>query len=76
MVTNTDIKVRESGARTKIISSRYLTSECWSIQFCGLPYCKECDYLATQMCGGQMIRKKILSGEYPADGLPDASCRE
>jgi len=30
-----------------------------------------CEYLATEECGGQRIRKKILSGKYPVNGLPD-----
>jgi hypothetical protein len=76
MRTNTDNIARESGVRTKIISSRDLTSECWHIQFRGLPYCKDCEYLATEMCGGQRIRKKILRGEYPVYGLPGISLRE
>jgi len=75
MERNTNLKGRELGVRTKIINSNYLTSECWSIQFWGLPYCRECEYLATEMCGGQRIRKSILAGEYPVDGLSDISSR-
>lgn len=68
-----NIRDRESRAKTKILSGRYLTSECWSIQFWGLPHCRECEYLATEMCGGLRIRKGILAGEYPLQGLPDIS---
>jgi hypothetical protein len=57
--------------KMKVISSRGLTSECWSIQFWGLPYCRTCDYLATEDCGGYRIRRNILAGKYPKDGLPD-----
>jgi hypothetical protein len=57
----------------KIISNRNLTSECLSIQFWDLPYCKKCEYLATEECGDYTIRKKIFSGRYPKSGLPDQS---
>lgn len=64
--------------RAKRIQQKDLTSDCWSVQFWGLPYCsgfgdydQMCEYLATEECGGQRIRKKILSGEYPVNGLPD-----
>lgn len=48
-------------------------TECWMIQAWGLPYCRECEYLATEECGGYRIRKLILQGKYPKDGLPDVS---
>lgn len=70
-----DICDRGVTVRTKIVSSRYLTSDCWSIQFWGMPYCRECSYLATEECGGYRIRKEMLAGEYPKDGLPDLSDR-
>ncbi|MBW1731391.1 MAG: hypothetical protein JRJ75_10955 [Deltaproteobacteria bacterium] len=70
-----NIRYRESRAQTKVISSRYLTSECWSIQFRGLPHCRECEYLATEMCGGLRTRKSILAAEYPLQGLPDISMK-
>jgi hypothetical protein len=76
MERSRNIKGRNFSVKTKIISSRYLTSECWSVQFWGLPHCRECGYLATEMCGGLRIRKSILSGEYPVGGLPDISRRE
>jgi hypothetical protein len=59
--------------KVKAISSRYLTSECWPIQAWGLPHCRECEYLATEECGGVKIRKEILRGKYPKNGLPDVS---
>jgi hypothetical protein len=62
--------------KTKIISSSGLTSECWSIQFYGLPYCRKCDYLATEDCGGYGIRKEILNGDYLKDGLPDVGGKD
>jgi len=48
------------------------------VQIWGLAYCSGfgdsnnmCEYLATEECGGQNIRKMILSGKYQKDGLPD-----
>jgi hypothetical protein len=71
--------MKELEIRTKRIHQKDLTSECWPVQFWGLPYCsgfgdygQMCEYLATDECGGQRIRKKILSGKYPLNGLPDA----
>ena len=65
-------------AKTKRINQKDLSSDCWSIQGWGLPYCsgfgdydQMCEYLATEECGGQRIRKKILIGKYPVNGLPD-----
>ncbi len=65
--------------KVKRIYQKDLTPDCWSIQFWGLPYCSGfgehenmCEYLASDECGGQRIRKKILAGEYPMSGLPDA----
>lgn len=54
----------------KIVNSKDLTSECWYIQFWGLSYCRTCRYLATEDCGGYKIRKKILLGIFPVNGLP------
>lgn len=63
--------------KSKVISQAYLTSDCWSVQVWGLPYCSGhgdpdsiCEFLATEECGGQHIRKLMLRGEYPKDGLP------
>lgn len=53
----------------KILSSSHLTPECWMVQAWGLPYRRHCDYLSTDDCGGYRIRKEILSGRYPKDGL-------
>jgi len=60
-------------SKIKVISSRSLTCECWSIQFFGLPYCRECQYLSTEDCGGYRIRKEILGSKYPKYGLEDIS---
>jgi len=56
-----------------------MTSDCWPVQVWGLSYCsgfgeyeQMCEYLATDECGGQGIRKKILAGRFPLSGLPDA----
>jgi hypothetical protein len=64
--------------RTKRIYQKDLTLDCWSVQVWGLPYCsgfgdydQMCEYLATEDCGGYAIRKRILAGEYPVNGLPD-----
>jgi len=53
------------------------------VQVWGIDYCSgsgdpksACEYLGTEECGGEEIRKMILSGKYPKDGLPDASCRK
>jgi hypothetical protein len=59
--------------KIKVIRSRYLTPECCSVQAWGLPYCRECEYLATEDCGGYRIRREILAGKYAKDGLPDVS---
>lgn len=66
-----NMSCREFPVKTKRIYQKDLTSDCWSIQIWGLPYCRTCEYLATEDCGGYRIRKKILSGEYPVHGLPD-----
>ena len=62
---------KEFLAKTKRIYQKDFTSDCWSIQVWGLPYCRTCEYLATEDCGGYDVRKKILSGEFPLNGLPD-----
>ena len=59
--------------QVKRIYQKDLAKDCWSVQVWGLPHCRRCDYLATEDCGGVRIRKKILSGDYPVDGLLDAS---
>lgn len=65
--------------RVKRIYQKDLTSDCWPVQVWGLPYCSGfgdyegmCEYLASEECGGQGIRKRILAGKYPLNGLPDA----
>jgi hypothetical protein len=57
--------------RIKRIYQKDLTADCWSVQVWGLPHCRECDYLATEDCGGYAIRKRIFGGQYPTEGLPD-----
>lgn len=66
--------------KTKRIYQKDLTSDCWMVQAWGLDYCSgfgdsvnKCEYLGTEECGGQNIRKLILAGKYPKDGLPDVS---
>ena len=59
--------------RTKVINQAQLTSDCWMLQAWGLPYCRDCDLLATEDCGGYRIRKLILQSNYPMDGLPEIS---
>jgi hypothetical protein len=61
--------------KTKRVYQKYLTSDCWSVQVWGLPYCRDCEYLATKDCAGYRIRKLILSRKYPKNGLPDAGSR-
>jgi len=67
----TNIGGKEFSVRTKRIHQKDLTPECWSIQVWGLPYCRTCEYLATEDCEGYDVRKKILSSEFPSNGLPD-----
>jgi hypothetical protein len=69
--------------RSKQINQKDLTSDCWMVQVWGLDYCSgngepksACEYLGTRECGGKNIRRLILAGKYPKDGLPDASCRK
>ena len=63
--------------RAKTIRQSYLTSDCWPVQVWGLPYCSGfgdpsamCEFLATHDCGGVRIRRLIMTGNYPKDGLP------
>lgn len=70
---------QEYSVKTKRVYQKDLTSDCWSVQVWGLPYCSGfgdseamCEFLATDECGGQAIRKRILAGEFPFSGLPDA----
>ena len=72
------LKTEGFSVRTKRIYQKDLTSDCWPVQFWGLPYCSGfgdyelmCEYLGTVDCGGQSIRKKILMREFPLNGLPD-----
>jgi len=69
--------------RVKKIKQKDLTSDCWMVQIWGIDYCSgngnpasACEYLGTEECGGERIRKLILSGEYPKSGLPDVSDRD
>jgi hypothetical protein len=73
-----DIGGKQFIGRTKRIRQKDLTSDCWMVQVWSLPYCSgfgdpesACEYLGTEECGGERIRKLILSGEYPKEGLPD-----
>jgi hypothetical protein len=70
-----DIKGNEFLSKTKVIRQKELTSDCRPVQVWGLPYCRDCKYLATEDCGGYRIRKSIFSGKYPKNGLPDAGSR-
>ena len=45
----------------KIINQSDLTSECWGIQMWGIEKCDTCEFLNTDECGGQEIRKRILN---------------
>ena len=65
--------------RTKRINQADLTTECWPVQMWGLSYCSgfgnpgnRCEYLGTEECGGSRIRKMIMAGKYPKNGLSDA----
>jgi len=65
--------------RTKRVRQASLTSECWPVQVWGLAYCSGfgnypamCEYLATDECGGQVTRRRIIGKTFPVSGLPDA----
>ena len=58
-------------ARTKTINQKDLTPDCWPVQIWGIGHCKTCEFLHTRECGGKNIRKAIMDGEFPMDGLPD-----
>lgn len=61
--------------KTKTISTKNLTSECWLIQFWGLEACKDCEAKNTSECGGQKIREDLMTkgkhGKVTKTGLPD-----
>lgn len=68
-----------AAVRVKRIRQSALTSDCWPVQVWGLSYCSGfgeyaamCEYLATDECGGQAIRKRALADEFPITGLSDA----
>jgi len=80
MVKRENIRLggQEFAVRTKRVYQKDLSSDCWPVQVWGLPYCsgfgdyeQMCEFLATDECGGQGIRKKILTGKYAKNGLPD-----
>lgn len=71
---------KEYVAKSKTIRQKDLTSDCWMVQVWGIGYCSgngdpntACEYLNTKECGGKRIRKLMLEGEYPREGLPDSS---
>lgn len=41
----------------RVIPSKDLTPECWSVQMNGLTACKTCEYKDTDQCGGKKIRE-------------------
>ena len=59
----------------KVINTKDLTAECWLVQFWGLEACEKCEAKDTPECGGQRIRKDLLTtgrhGEITVTGLPD-----
>ena len=61
--------------KTKVINAKDLTSDCWMIQFTGLEACKNCEFKNTPECGGQEIRKDLLTkgqhGKVTVTGLPN-----
>jgi len=68
-------QVSEKNGKVKVIPLSELTSDCWMVQFWGLPACRTCDAWQTPECGGQDIRESIFigNGRVGIDGLPDAS---
>lgn len=66
--------------KSKMIRQTDLTSDCWMVQVWGIEYCtgngdpkNACEYLGKKECGGKRIRKLMLEGKYPQEGLPDVS---
>ncbi len=54
--------------KTKIISQKMLSSECWLVQVWGIEACKDCDYRNTDECGGKRIldtSKNVLGHRIP-----------
>jgi len=54
--------------KTKIISQKMLSAECWSVQVWGIEACMDCDYRCTKECGGKQILqtgKNTLGNEIP-----------
>lgn len=41
----------------RVIPSKNLTLECWSVQMNGLTACKGCEFKDTDQCGGKKIRE-------------------
>lgn len=41
--------------KTKIISQKMLSAECWSVQVWGIEACTNCDFHNTSECGGRQI---------------------
>lgn len=72
------MQTKEILLREKKVYKKDLSSDCWMVQVWGLPYCSGfgsyenmCEYLSSKECGGQQIRKKILTKQFPINGLPD-----
>jgi len=40
-----------------IVNTKFLTSECWMIQFMGLEACETCEDKDSNACGGKRVRK-------------------
>jgi hypothetical protein len=54
--------------KTKIISQKMLSAECWSVQVWGIEACKDCGYQHTKECGGKQILQtgiNALGNEIP-----------
>jgi hypothetical protein len=44
--------------RKRVVNQGALSAECWMVQVFGVEYCKGCEYLHTEECGGQDILEK------------------
>jgi hypothetical protein len=54
--------------KTKVISQKMLSAECWPVQVWGIEACRDCDYRGTKACGGKKIRatgKNALGYDIP-----------
>ena len=57
--------------KTKIISQKMLSAECWLVQVWGTEVCRNCEYHDTENCGGKHILNSGKNTLGYAIPLPD-----